>query len=81
MASSRSMIAWASPRFTIDRTAHQSGSSRPLTVGELKPGVIFSASASRVRGTLYSSNDQLRAITIPSSRRTIRSAVAASRTC
>ena len=38
------MIAITSPRRTITRTAHQSGSSSELTVGELKPGVILSAS-------------------------------------
>ena len=38
------MIEITSPRRTITRTAHQAASSRALTVGELKPGVIFSAS-------------------------------------
>ena len=38
------MISITSLRRTITRTAHQSGSSSALTVGELKPGVIFSAS-------------------------------------
>ena len=39
------MMAITSPRRTITRTAHQPGSSEALMVGELKPGVIFSASA------------------------------------
>ena len=56
------------------RTAHKSESSSAITVGDLNQGVICSASASRARGTLYSNSDQLLAITIPSSLRTIRSA-------
>src|SRR5437868_6094483 len=55
--SSRSMIAITSPRRTITRTAHQPGSSRALTVGELKPGVTFSASGSLPRGMLYSKSE------------------------
>src|SRR5207249_2592836 len=78
-ASSCSMTLITSPRRTMTRTAHQAGSSRALTVGLLKPGVIFSASASFVRGMLYSRSDQLRAMTTPSRRRTTRSASSASR--
>ena len=56
-ASSRSMMPITSPRRTITFTEHQAGSSSELIVGELKPGVIFSASGSLLRGTLYSSSE------------------------
>ena len=45
-ASSRSMMSITSLRLTIARTAHQPSSSSWLTVGDSKPGVIFSAAAS-----------------------------------
>jgi len=51
------MIEITSLRRTMTRTAHQSAASSALTVGELKPGVILSASASLPRGTLYSSSE------------------------
>ena len=56
-ASSRSMISITSLRLTIARTANQPASSSLLTVGDSKPGVIFSASASFASGTLYSSSE------------------------
>ena len=44
--SSRSMMSITSDRLTIARTAYQPSSSSLLIVGDSKPGVTFSASAS-----------------------------------
>ena len=41
----------------IARTLNQPASSSLLIVGDSKPGVIFSASASLASGTLYSSSE------------------------
>jgi hypothetical protein len=57
MFSSCSMTLMTSLRRTMQRTEHHAGSSKALTVGELKPGVICSAAASFVRGTLYSKSE------------------------
>ena len=55
--SRRSMASMTAPRFTMTLTLHQSGSSRLLIVGELKPGVICSAAFNLLRGTLYSNSE------------------------
>jgi len=53
ICSSCSIIAITSLRLTIARTAHQFGSSRLLTVGDVNPGVMASAVDNCSLGTLY----------------------------
>jgi hypothetical protein len=57
ICSSLSMIVITSLRLTIARTAHQFGSSKLVTVGDVKPGVIDSAKDNFDRGMLYSNKE------------------------